>query len=334
MPANETPHFLKGHPKRLLSLDDLMDIRLENFQSLLEHRYIHRLRSQLNTLPQDDPDKGTWLLRLADILSRRFWQLNQKDDLEEAIWYYEGALSLLPQTHYHFLEAILGFCSCVYQRFQLLGHLDDLKKLLEHLHTEHNLNLESLLTPVKVQLRPQAQQHAHKFSDSKLPNQITLMSLNVPKTSSNIEDDSYREEDESSSLVQSRAGGSVESVIIDPAPNSPVLSDISSVDSGLGLSPALSPVEREVHVLRTGASFADDERRRCEEERKRAVYQGNIGRASQMKSGVKRYTALMQNFNREAELKEMEGRLVHGYTYMSKLADGEDISAYQLSSST
>ena len=24
--------------------------------------------------------------------------------------------SLLPQTHYHLLEAILGFCSCVYQR--------------------------------------------------------------------------------------------------------------------------------------------------------------------------------------------------------------------------
>ena len=26
------------------------------------------------------------------------------------------SLSLLPQTHYHLLKAILGFCSCVYQR--------------------------------------------------------------------------------------------------------------------------------------------------------------------------------------------------------------------------
>ena len=126
-PAKEALHFLKGHPKRLLSLDDLVDIHLENFQSLLKHRYIHRLRSQLNALPPDDPNKSTWLLRLADILSRRFWQFDQKDDLEEAIWYYEEALSLLPQTHYHFLEAIMGFCSCVYQRFQLLGHLDDVK---------------------------------------------------------------------------------------------------------------------------------------------------------------------------------------------------------------
>ena len=165
-PAIEIPDFLTGHPKRLLSLDDLVDIRLANFQSLLEHHHIHRLRSQLNALPPDDPDKGIWLLRLADALSRRFWQLNQKDDLEEAIWYYKEALSLLPQTHYHYLEAILGFCSCVYQRFQLLGHLDDLKKLLEHLHTEHNLNAESLLTPVKAQLQPRSQQVAHKFSDS------------------------------------------------------------------------------------------------------------------------------------------------------------------------
>jgi hypothetical protein len=96
MPAKDTPHFLKGHPKRLLSLDDLVDIRLANFQSLLEHHYIHGIRSQLNALSPDNPDKGTWLLRLADVLSRRFWQLNQKDDLEEAIWYYQGALSLLP----------------------------------------------------------------------------------------------------------------------------------------------------------------------------------------------------------------------------------------------
>ena len=162
MPAKETPHFLEGHPKRLLSLDDLMDIRSSNFQSLLEHHYIHRLRSQLNSLPPDDPDKGKWLLRLADALSRRFWQLDQKDDLEEAIWYYEEALSLIPQTHYHFLEAILGFCSCIYRRFQLLGHLDDLKKLLKHLYTEQSLNLEFLLAPVKAQL--QSQQLSPVFS--------------------------------------------------------------------------------------------------------------------------------------------------------------------------
>ena len=177
IPAKETPYFLAGHPKRPLSLDDLVDIRLSRFQSLLEHHNIHILRGQLNALPPDDPDKGIWLLRLADVLSRRYWRLDQKDDLEEAIWYYQEALSLLPQTHYHFLEAILGFCSCVYQRFQLLGHLDDLKKLFEHLHTEHNLHLESNLTPVKIQLQPRPLQLTDSDAD------IPLLPLLVPSRS-------------------------------------------------------------------------------------------------------------------------------------------------------
>ena len=124
-------------------------------------------------------------------------------------------------------------------------------------------------------------------------------------------------------LVQFRPsvqGGSVET-LIDPASNSFILSDITSVDSlseTLGPGPSLSPLEREVHVLRTRASLADSERRRCKEERKWAVSQGNIARASQMKWEVKRYTALMQTFNREAELKAMEGWLSSWvYFYMS-----------------
>ena len=184
MPAKETLYFLMGHPGRLLSLDDLVDTRLANFRSFLEHRYIHRLRSQLNALPPDEPDRGIWLLRLADFLSRRFWQLKQKDDLEEAIWYYEEALTLLPQTHYHFLEAILGFCSCVYQRFHLLGHLDDLKKLLEHLHTEQNLDLEALLTSVKAQLQPQPTKKLYE-----LELLSSMKGEHVPKGSSNLDAD-------------------------------------------------------------------------------------------------------------------------------------------------
>ena len=125
-------------------------------------------------------------------------------------------------------------------------------------------------------------------------------------------------------LVQFRPsvqGGSVET-LIDPASNSFILSDITSIDSRsetLAPGRSLSPLEREVHVLRTRASLADSERRRCKEERKWAVSQGNIARASQMKWEVKRYTALMQTFNREAELKAMEGWLVLGYTFICQM---------------
>ena len=149
MPTRESPLFLTGHPKRPLPLDAFLVIEDNDLLDTLGFSDKDILRSQLNPLPSY---KGLWLLRHADLLSRRFWRFNQKDDLEEVIWYYQNAVSLFPQTHYHFLEAILGLCSSVYQRFQLLGHLDDLTELLRYLNTEKNLDLESLLTPFKVKL--------------------------------------------------------------------------------------------------------------------------------------------------------------------------------------
>lgn len=89
-------------------------------------------------------------------------------------------------------------------------------------------------------------------------------------------------------------------------------SDITSVDSNSELirhKQSMTPVEREVAALRARASLADSERRRYKEERKWADSQGNIARAAQMKWQVKRYTALMQSFHREADLKLIEGVL-------------------------
>ena len=219
--------------------------------------------------------------------------MDQKDDLEEAIWYYEEALSLLPQTQFHFLEAILGFCSCVYQRFQLLGHLDDLKKLLEYLHTEQNLNLESLLAPVKVQLQPRPQL-THKLS-------VRELSLNLPKASSNIDAEiKWTEETEfwkrnslefagdSEPEVRSPKDATM-TMTLDPVPNSPDI-NVNAVESLLDFSISSLPVE---HDPKTGASITDGEHRQYKEERKWHI------------------------FNREAELKSTEGWLVLGYIFMS-----------------
>ena len=94
------------------------------------------------------------------------------------------------------------------------------------------------------------------------------------------------------------------------------ISDITSVDSAsekLGPTSSMTPLERDIHVLRTRAALADSERRRLKEERKWAISQGNLARASQMKWEVKRYRALMETFNREADLKALEG-MVFPYT--------------------
>ncbi|KAG6833520.1 hypothetical protein H0H87_005171 [Tephrocybe sp. NHM501043] len=89
------------------------------------------------------------------------------------------------------------------------------------------------------------------------------------------------------------------------------VSDITSVDSHsemIGPSTSLTPLEIEVKTLRARAALADSERRRFKEERKWAISQGNLARASQMKSQVKHYTALMEQFNREADTKWLQGK--------------------------
>lgn len=117
-------------------------------------------------------------------------------------------------------------------------------------------------------------------------------------------------------------GGSVETItdvgtLTTSLATSYRLSDMTSVDSNsekLGPISSLSPLEREIHVLRTRAALADSERRRFKEERKWATSQGNGARASQMKWEVKRYTSLMETFTREADLKAIERvfSIIHG----------------------
>jgi hypothetical protein len=106
------------------------------------------------------------------------------------------------------------------------------------------------------------------------------------------------------------------------------VSDITSVDTNsllFGRDPTMTPLDREVAALRARASLADSERRRYKEERKWAIETGDAARAkevrkllcgvlrgtniiSKMSWQVKRYSALMKSFHREADDKILEGR--------------------------
>ncbi|KAH7929850.1 hypothetical protein BV22DRAFT_1191692 [Leucogyrophana mollusca] len=81
---------------------------------------------------------------------------------------------------------------------------------------------------------------------------------------------------------------------------------LSSNSDTLDPKHSMNPTEREVAALRARASLADSERRRFKEEKKWAVSQGNLARASQMSWQVKRYTALTQSFTREADARLLE----------------------------
>jgi hypothetical protein len=148
--------FFSVHPERPLSLDELLNVFEGDHHvhgSIVQRDSITSLRAKLS-LPTRHADRSSSFLRLGDALLRRFSQWTQKDDLEEAIWSYKEALSLIPNSHYYHLEALLGLCSSIYQRYYLFGHADDLKSLLSYLDLQCDvLNRQSsLLAPVEVRL--------------------------------------------------------------------------------------------------------------------------------------------------------------------------------------
>ena len=148
--------FLSAHPERPLSLDELSNAFEgdHHVHISIPRQSIISLRAKLSSLPTRHAERSSSFLRLGDALLRRFSQWAQKDDLEEAIWSYEEALSLIPNSHYHYLEALLGLCSSLFQRYYLLGHADDLHNLLLHLDLQRDVfnGQRSLLAPLEVPL--------------------------------------------------------------------------------------------------------------------------------------------------------------------------------------
>ncbi|TCD68254.1 hypothetical protein EIP91_011220 [Steccherinum ochraceum] len=100
--------------------------------------------------------------------------------------------------------------------------------------------------------------------------------------------------------------------VVSPAPTNAYSIDtqpsisIESCPSSIDPHGTMSPAERQVALLRARASLADSERRRFKEERKWALSQGNKARANQLAWQVKRFTALMESYHREADAKVVE----------------------------
>ncbi|KAH9832180.1 uncharacterized protein C8Q71DRAFT_777721 [Rhodofomes roseus] len=105
---------------------------------------------------------------------------------------------------------------------------------------------------------------------------------------------------------------------------------LDSVPSSIDPEGRMTPQERAVAVLRARASLADSERRRFKEERKWALSQRNYARASQLAWQVRRFTALMESFHREADVKVVEGAwlVVSWLLAAAKCATGANDSAY------
>lgn len=86
--------------------------------------------------------------------------------------------------------------------------------------------------------------------------------------------------------------------------------EVSSIDSQSHLGDQVLPeFEKEIARLRAKALDAAGQSRRCREERKWALSQGNLARAFQLRWQIKKYRALALSFTREADQKLIESGL-------------------------
>lgn len=204
--------------------------------------------------------------------------------------------------HYAFKSSNLGLLVAVAIAGKLFIEFNTYPDLNKCATTVIGVVLGFLGTDLITQFVDSAFSHPTPSSPERRRRKISHSAPNPPN---GVKEDRKRQR-----LVQFRAsvqGGSIES---EHYPKYHPVSDITSVDSNSDLirvKENMTPLEREVAALRARASLADSERRRYREERKWAVSEGNMERAAQLKQQVKRYTALMQSFHREADIKMLSG---------------------------
>jgi len=139
--TREAPPALEGHPRRLLYLDEILAIKrgeltVENVLQIS----VEDLRGEVNSA-----DRPHIYRKLGHCLLKRFWRFGELDDLEEGIWYLQAAIPLSDKNDYRYLEVLLGLCSGLWGRLQMLCQKDDHQKLLAYLREQQLVDLETTL---------------------------------------------------------------------------------------------------------------------------------------------------------------------------------------------
>ena len=142
---------LVGHPKRLLSLDQML--ALNDKQLTVKDIIDESVNDQQEKLSCASGDATHAIVRqLAHSCLKRYWRFHRREDLDGAIWYNSLALSHAHEDTYHDLECLLGLCSALYDRCQLLGLDEDYQALLLYLKVQRTLDAETLLAPTLAKL--------------------------------------------------------------------------------------------------------------------------------------------------------------------------------------
>jgi len=142
------PTFLLGHPKRLMTLDEISSIRASDLLACdILSVDVDALSDKTFSSQSDDIDHAVALGKLGHHFMRRYWRLAETFDLNEAICSYQDALPLFLKNDYHYIEVLLGLCSACYHRLQLLGRQTDLQLLLMYLRLQLGIDTKAISWP-------------------------------------------------------------------------------------------------------------------------------------------------------------------------------------------
>ncbi|KAK6977327.1 CHAT domain-containing protein [Favolaschia claudopus] len=139
---------------------------LEHFQRLgtsLLHRYVQlgdlgdlnqaitHLEASVELLPDDHPDKPSWLHNLGVSLRSRFDHVGDFADLNKAFTHSTAAVDLTPEGHPNKPTYLNGLGSTVGYRFECSGDIDDLNRAITYLEAAVELTPNGHLdTPIQL----------------------------------------------------------------------------------------------------------------------------------------------------------------------------------------
>ncbi|KAF9051943.1 hypothetical protein BJ165DRAFT_1451951 [Panaeolus papilionaceus] len=146
-PTFDTLQQLDYHPTRPVTVEVLVQVFKGEItaREAYDRNSIGELRKTLQSAGDDEDSTQKILRKLANALLNRALEFNDKDSVEEAIFYYQHLEPSTSTESIEYLELILGFCTAHYFRHQLLRMRDDLDSLFKYLDIQSSHDFGAML---------------------------------------------------------------------------------------------------------------------------------------------------------------------------------------------
>ncbi|KAF9051945.1 hypothetical protein BJ165DRAFT_1451971 [Panaeolus papilionaceus] len=145
------------HPLRPVTLQVLFEIINGKMtpQEACDANVVGALRHSLRATSRHTMDTKAHevLHKLANALLNRARDFSDKDNIEEAICYYQYLAPVTPRETPQYLEIVLGLCTAYHFRHQLLRMSEDFEQLIHFLNIQNTLDYETIFNSLSDSIK-------------------------------------------------------------------------------------------------------------------------------------------------------------------------------------